>query len=372
MGGRGAFVAGGLLITSALLLAGTRLAAIEPIPLYTQWENFTTDNGLPDNKVFSLAVDGPRVWVGTENGLGLYEDGRWKVFRPRDGLAHRAVMSIAVDPKTGAVWLGTLGGLSRLSAGRFDTFTQLNSGLANDVVYAVAVQDEYLWAATAAGVSRLNTYTGQWEIFNEKNTMMHEIWCYGLWVGAGKVYVAVWGGGLLEYDIAGDYWRDYRDPDGEMEIVLFRDQGLIHDVTSSVSYGAGRVWVATYFGLSSYDGRNWRGYMDHDSGLASNFINFVKTQGKGVWVCTDKGLNYFDGKRWVTYRRDQEGPSGEIKVAEGKEVVFAHATASALAHNFVLAVDMQGQDIWVGTANGLSHGLAAKEEPHDVSPKRTQ
>lgn len=365
---RGLGVSGPVLVALALVLVGSRGAAAEPIPLYTQWENFTTENGLPDNKVFAVAVDGPRVWVGTENGLGLYEDGQWKVFGPQDGLAHRAVMSIAVDPKTGDVWIGTLGGLTRLSAGRFDTFTQLNSGLANDVVYAVAVQDAFVWAATAAGLSRLNTRTGEWDIFNEKNTMMHEIWCYGLSVGNGKVYVAVWGGGLLEYDIAGDYWRDYRDPDGEMEIVLFRDQGLIHDVTSSVSVGANKVWVATYFGLSSYDGRHWRGYMDHDSGLASNFINFVKTQAEGVWVCTDKGLNYFDGKTWVTYRRKSDGPGGDITVREGNQLVSTRTTASAIAHNFVLAVDMQGEDIWVGTAKGLSHGVAPKEGQHDVNP----
>ncbi|MFQ6029938.1 MAG: two-component regulator propeller domain-containing protein, partial [Dehalococcoidia bacterium] len=144
MQGRGTLLAVRLLATLACTLAGTPLGAVEPLPLYTRWENFTTADGLPDNKVFALAVDGPRLWVGTENGLGLYEDGRWKVFRPQDGLAHGAVMSIAVDPKSGDVWLGTLGGLSRLSAGRFDTFTQLNSGLANDVVYAVAVQNEYL------------------------------------------------------------------------------------------------------------------------------------------------------------------------------------------------------------------------------------
>ena len=44
-----------------------------------------------------------------------------------------------------------MGGLSRYSAGRFDTFTQLNSGLPNDVVYGVAVQGDYVWVATAAG-----------------------------------------------------------------------------------------------------------------------------------------------------------------------------------------------------------------------------
>ncbi|MBE0566096.1 MAG: hypothetical protein IH621_09075, partial [Krumholzibacteria bacterium] len=34
------------------------------------------------------------------------------------------------------------GGLARFSAGRFDHFHQLNSGLVNDVVYAVAIEGE--------------------------------------------------------------------------------------------------------------------------------------------------------------------------------------------------------------------------------------
>ena len=51
------------------------------MPLF-RWENFTATNGLPDNHVFCVLVDGNRIWAGTENGLGLYENGAWKVFRP--------------------------------------------------------------------------------------------------------------------------------------------------------------------------------------------------------------------------------------------------------------------------------------------------
>ena len=35
-----------------------------------RFENFTTANGLPDNHVYSVLVDGDRVWAGTDNGLG--------------------------------------------------------------------------------------------------------------------------------------------------------------------------------------------------------------------------------------------------------------------------------------------------------------
>ena len=72
------------------------------------------------------------------------------------GLAHQAVLSLALDKRTGDVWAGTMGGLSRISAGRIDTYTQLNSGLSNDVVYGVSVEGENVWVATAAGACRLN------------------------------------------------------------------------------------------------------------------------------------------------------------------------------------------------------------------------
>ena len=171
------------------------------------------------------------------------------------------MLSLALDKRTGDVWAGTMGGLSRISAGRIDTFNQLNSGLSNDVVYGVAVQGDYIWTATAAGASRYNTRTGQWSLFNERNTPMYEIWTYAVTAGPDKVYYAVWGAGVLEYDIATERWKDYNDPDGETEIVLFKDQGLIHEITTSVSYVDKILWVATYFGDSRYDGRNWHNFL---------------------------------------------------------------------------------------------------------------
>jgi ligand-binding sensor domain-containing protein len=66
-----------------------------------RFENFTTANGLPDNHVFSVLVDGDRVWAGTEDGLAVYENGAWKTYTTADGLAHRAVLTLALDKQHG-------------------------------------------------------------------------------------------------------------------------------------------------------------------------------------------------------------------------------------------------------------------------------
>lgn len=344
------------LLIAIVAIAVPSLAAPPDMPKF-RWENFTTANGLPDNHVFCVLVDGNRIWAGTESGLVLYENGKWRVFRPADGLAHRVVLSLALDKNTGDVWAGTMGGLSRISAGRIDTFTQLSSGLANDIVYGVGVHGDFVWAATAAGASRLNTRTSQWSIFNERNTPMYEIWTYSVSPAEDKVYYAVWGGGLLEYDVATAHWKDYNDPDGETELVLFKDQGLIHEITTSVSYVDKTVWVATYFGASRYDGRGWHNFLTKDSGLPSNFLNQVKgVDGQRAWFSTDKGLAYYDGTNWAVYRPALDSGKPEMLVRDADGNTTRVEVDSAPAHNYVLGVDFQGDDLWVATAKGLSHG----------------
>jgi ligand-binding sensor domain-containing protein len=347
-------------LIAIIAVAVPLLAAPPDMPRF-RWESFTTANGLPDNHVFCVLVDGNRIWAGTENGLALYENGKWKVFRPSDGLGHRAVLSLALDKNTGDIWAGTMGGLSRISAGRIDTFTQLNSGLANDIVYGVGVQGDFVWAATAAGASRFNTRTSQWSIFNERNTPMYEIWTYSVSPGEDKVYYAVWGGGLLEYDVRTERWKDYNDPDGETELVLFKDQGLIHEITTSVSYVDKIVWVATYFGASRYDGRGWHNFLTKDSGLPSNFLNQIKgVDGNRAWFSTDKGLAYYDGTNWAVYRPALDNGKPEMLVREADGNTTRVEVDSAPAHNYILGVDFQGDDLWVATAKGLSHGMRQK------------
>ena len=333
------------------------VGAIPNVPRF-RFENFTTANGLPNNHVFSVLVDADRIWAGTENGLAVYSNGAWKTYNTKDGLAHRAVLSLALDQRTGDVWAGTMGGLSHVSAGRIETFTQLNSGLSNDVVYGVSIEGENVWVATAAGACKLDLHTGQWSLYNERNTPMREIWVYGVSAKADKVYYAVWGSGLLELNQQTGRWDQYGDPDDETELVLFKDQGLIHDIISSVSYVDNIVWASTYFGDSRYDGRYWHNFLTKDSGLPSNFTNQVKgVDANHAWFCTDKGLAYYDGVNWAVYRPSLTTGKPEMLVRDAQGRRSSVTVTTAPAHNYILGIDFQGDDIWVATAKGLSHGI---------------
>ena len=198
----------------------------------------------------------------------------------------------------------------------------------------LAIQDENIWAATTAGASRYNTRTREWAIFTEKNAPMEEIWNYGAHYADGKVHLAVWGSGILEFDVETERWREYLDPDGEMEIDLYRDDGIVHVITTGVSPVANVFWVSTYFGCSRYDGRHWRGYYAHETGLPSDFGNAVKGRSNNEgWFATDRGLG----------DRSQDAPARRTQGRRPHPPLLWQADGSVGLINFRLGQSIEPQ-----------------------------
>lgn len=339
----------------------------EDLPyVYTRWKNYTVKDGLPNDHIFSVKATAEAIWIGTEDGLARLDKktGAIQSWKEADGLPWRAITAIDVDPKTGDVWLGLFGGgLARFSGGRFDHFHQLNSGLVNDVVYGVAVENNHVWCATTAGASRYDILAGKWDVFTEKNAPMEEIWNYNVTYApaVNKMFLAVWGSGCLEFDIPTEKWKVYLDPDKEMEIDLYRDDGIIHVITTAASYADGALWVSTYFGTCRYDGRHWRGFYAHETGIPSDFTNFLKGRSADeAWLCTDKGLGvvvHYPTDTYVAYYRNADDPGGTAKIFRRGRLLREVPLEVSVAHNFMIGVDFDGDDVWLATAHGLSHGI---------------
>ena len=352
----------------SFIISDNNPAEKSTVPVYGHWKNFTMKDGLPSDKAYCVRIDGERVLVGTHDGMAVYEKGKWRAYTTKDGLPHNGIVSIDVSELTGDVWIGTLGGLSRWSGGKFENFTQFNSGMPNDLVYGVICDGKDVWVATGGGAGHYDTYSKEWEIFTEKNAPMHEPWTYGVSAGDGKIFIAAWGGGVIEYTTKTKKFRDYTDPDGEMEIDLLPDDGPVHDITTGTTWADGKLWVSSYFGLSSYDGAHWKGYFDHDSGLASNFINFVRAEGPVVFICCDKGLSSTDGKSWVTYKKNDNNSDGKaivknfgrIDEKKGDQITTEIPLSPSFSHNFIIGVDEEDGVLWVATSKGVSRGELIK------------
>jgi hypothetical protein len=59
-------------------------------------------------------------------------------------------------------------------------------------------------------------------------------------------------------------------------------------------------------------------------------------------------------------------------VRDAAGVVKKIVVQSAPAHNYILGVDFQGDDIWVATAKGLSHGIRQKNSTETAQVVKTK
>jgi len=252
---------------SRQLLAATQNESL-PFPLIERFENFGVKEGLPTHKIHCVlpASDG-KLWIGTWKGLVVREDGQFRRIGVEDGLSQQMVVCMVEDPRTGDLWIGTMRGLNRYSAGRITVFTQTSCGLPNNVIYGLEILGETLWVATAAGLGAMDLKTGHWSIYDHNNTVMHEPWVYSIAAAKDRVFVGVWGGGILEYELSKAIFKEHRDPDRDFHFDLVPDDGPINDVTSSVAWADGILWQGTYFGLSKYDGLRWRTWQETKSPL---------------------------------------------------------------------------------------------------------
>jgi ABC-type branched-subunit amino acid transport system substrate-binding protein len=348
--------------------AGSVCAFLALLPAVAQksepkirWEHYTTASGLPSNRVLCVAADANRVWAGTDNGLFLIERGQVaKVYQFQDGLVSRAVTALAIDQNTGDLWIATYGGLSRYSAGIFQNYTSLTSGLANDIVYDVAVQDGFVWAATAAGLSRLDTRLGSWANFDNRNTPMMDPWPVAVSVNKGRAFVATWGSGVLEYNIAVDQWTSHRYNEREESERDDRATDAILDFATGVAYdsNSGLLWTATRSGLIRQDEHTWHRYTSADTGLASDFINALRIHDDKLWLCTKQGLSVFSLKtsKWITYHFFAASGNGGMSVVAENSVAGKHSEQHSPQESNVLNVAFHGADIWVASEAGLSVG----------------
>ncbi|MDH5540086.1 MAG: regulator [Rhizobacter sp.] len=78
------------------------------------WRNFTADDGLAGNIVYSMAqADDGALWFGTNEGASRYDGKRWTRLGPKEGLLEQHVYAIAAAPD-GDMWIGTRKGVARI------------------------------------------------------------------------------------------------------------------------------------------------------------------------------------------------------------------------------------------------------------------
>ncbi|MGB3939988.1 MAG: two-component regulator propeller domain-containing protein [Candidatus Manganitrophaceae bacterium] len=236
-------------------------------------------------------------------------------------------------------------------------------------VKSLAFDGEDLWLGLASGLIRYDTRTpDRYETFTVRSTQ--GLLAKGVYKVAvdreGRKWVGTYGGGLSRYD--GKEWLTFTPYGGGR--ITYDDAWTIYPAGSGLGDlwvydiyfdSDGTVWVATWKGVSRFDGKQFTTYTEKDGLLDKWVYAIAKDRNGHFWFGTEGGINRFDGKNWIGYTH-HDGLGAEVNsLSEGTSYQEGHhgrmtkenRTANS---NFVLdiAVD-QANNIWVGTwGAGLS------------------
>ncbi|HEY9031262.1 MAG TPA: ATP-binding protein [Kangiella sp.] len=128
------------------------------------FNNFTQEEGLPDNKVWAITQDNNGfIWVGTGNGLAKFDGYKFTSYNLTDtnilSLPTNHIKSLYVD-RSNDLWIGTMDtGLIHYSKGQFKTYKLPSEAPPKDIL-TIDGTNNLIWLGTDKGLYTINLLTG--------------------------------------------------------------------------------------------------------------------------------------------------------------------------------------------------------------------
>lgn len=285
------------------------------------FERFGVMDGLSQMSVTAIVQDDvKRLWIGTRDGLDMYDGSRVKVYRSERGdstsLLGNEVIDLAYADET--IWIATRAGISRL-----DVRSQEFKRLPFSGVRALIPVGEFLYFGTEKGLFCLNAIT--WEISEVKINDLDEFYVRDLY-----------------QDVAGFLWVCTDKGLFRKNLVLNNQITFFDgDVSTVFVDSKKRIWVGTnddgVYLFSKQDNivHHYRAE-DKDKPLSHNMVRAISEDRDGhVWIGTFLGLTVIDAHSLSTdiYRQDDG--------------------LGSVSHNsiYCIMLDYQGT-MWLGTYFG--------------------
>lgn len=344
---------------SAVIVHGTKPVAL------------TTGRDLPGTRVQALFADREgSLWIGTNEGLARWREGRLERLSATDSLEGESVLALLED-REGNLWIGTeTGGLHILRDARFRA-VGTREGLGSDATTTVTEDASgLLWVGTnGAGVSVMEHEDGRpraVRMVTTREGLMSDV----ILSLAAEKDGAVWVG----------------TPDGLNRVhgtrvdAFTSADGLPDDfIRSLLVDNDGSLWIGTRRGLAHWaftaNGTvTKKALYTHASGLKSDLVGAMARDARGaLWVATLAGLTRIDGERITNYTR-AEGLASDVVTAllprmDGSLFVgtqengwsrwngtrFTTVKDAALQQASIRAILADGANhLWFATASGIA------------------
>ena len=367
-----------------------------------RFEHLSVEQGLSNGSVHAIHQDQRGfLWLGTEDGLNLYDGSSITIFRHQLGDPNSLSSSNfgkIYEDESGLLWFGTWGGgldrydpatnrfvhyrhdpgnpasissdrieflvgdgagglwigTERDGLNRYDgatgTFVRYRhdpadpNSLPNDRALAGWLDGEGgLWVGTDGGLSRLTIATGVFEhvpVDPDSDTGLSSPRVRALAHRDGQLWIGTRGGGLNRLDLSTRRIEKFTHQPGAAGTLSGDAIARLH-VDSN-----GTLWVATYaHGLNCYDGdsgfhRVPESSVEPHSLSGSRVESFYEDRSRNLWIGTrGGGVNRLDlkGQKFVSYVHDPD-------IVNGLPHPGVHAITGV--H------DAAGDALWIGTDGG--------------------
>ncbi|MBO9620463.1 MAG: response regulator, partial [Niabella sp.] len=323
------------------------------------FNHLTSENGLSNNSVLSIAQDGKGfMWLGTSNGLNRYDGWQIKSYMANSqgssGLQTADILSLLCDTEK-ELWVGTGTGLNRYNE-KADRFEKINLPLQKVAVNALFQdRNRQLWVGTTRGLflrfnAEKNRFT-QFKTASGSSVVKGAVNCIledrkmNIWIGSDSGLVRL-------FNNNGRYIFEYFVHDSLKTNTLSGNA-----VSSLYEDSAGNIWIGTLNeGLNEYDpvSRTFTHFSKQNgrgNGLIHNNIRSLLPKSPDeLWVGTQEGLSILDlkTKKFSSFQNDGNDPK-------------------SLSQNSIYSLfkDANGS-IWVGTYFGGVNRVDAFSTPFNV------
>lgn len=325
------------------------------------WTAITTAEGLVDANVRTLLADPDgSVWIGTLSGLQRLSAGRFETWGPAEGLITPRVYALGRDPE-GSLWVGTDGGgLLRFREGRFEAVRPIERG-GDEFVRSLLASDAdgSLWVGGHGGLTRLRN--GPVSAFGARAGLTNEAVRTLLEDRSGTLWIGTDGGGLFVLN-----GPTAVPAPGAGALSRTRIRSIGEDL-------AGGKWIGTQdSGLFRLDGGRLDPVPLPDSSRSRKVLALLTSRDGDLWVGTEAGVLRRRGREWsdpvpaldgIGVNTLFEARDGVVYVGTFRDGLYRLKDGGAtrltegegLASDKVFAVhEDAGGAVWIGTSLGLS------------------
>lgn len=298
-----------------------------------RFDRLSVEQGLSQGNVWDIYQDRLGfIWIGTEDGLNLYDGYSFSIFRNKpaytSSISNNNVRCIAEDVH-GDLWLGTRAGLNRYRRDRddFERFLSdknVKGSISDNAVECLFFDSNgYLWVGTDNGLNLYDPNTKTFKQFfhepDNPRSLVHNSIRSIVEDNKKQIWVGTLGGlSLLNSDrnTFTNFVHDNGDPSSLSSnniITLFVDP-------------TGVLWAGTFDnGLnkkhpSGHTFTHYRHNEGDEKSLSNNAVYDVTADETGaLWIATDRALNKLESKGTFSrysHRQDDETSLGATCVTK--------------------------------------------------------